>query len=50
MLIQKNGIYREIDPEKLQEYAEKGYKAVTEKKQAGDKNAGKAKNSAGDNG
>ena len=53
MLIKKGGICREIAPQRLAEYTEKGYQLVKEKKNAGDKsagNAGKAETAAGDNG
>lgn len=53
MLIKKGGICREIAPQRLAEYTEKGYQPVKEKKKAGDKsagNAGKAETTAGDNG
>ena len=52
MLIKKGGICRNIAPERLAEYTEKGYQPVKEKKKAGDQNAGdaeKAKTAAGDN-
>lgn len=53
MLIKKGGICREIAPQRLAEYTEKGYQPVREKKKAGDKsagNAGKTETAAGDNG
>lgn len=34
MLIRKGGIYRQIDPKKLQRYKDKGYAAVEESPKA----------------
>ena len=34
MLIRKGGIYRQIDPKRLQQYRDKGYAAVEESPKA----------------
>ena len=37
MLIRKGGIYRQIDPKRLQQYRDKGYAAVEESPKAFDR-------------